>query len=98
MPALLRSPGISEAMWKLQELVGHGRKPNFSSGHLGWTVSGLVFITLLVGRRPMATGWKPAPRIGKGIHYRALHLHQYYRETFGYECGDFPSSEWISGP
>jgi dTDP-4-amino-4,6-dideoxygalactose transaminase len=35
-------------------------------------------------------------RIGTGIHYRALHLHQYYRETFGYQRGDLPNAEWIS--
>jgi dTDP-4-amino-4,6-dideoxygalactose transaminase len=35
-------------------------------------------------------------KIGTGIHYRALHLHQYYRETFGYKRGEFPDSEWIS--
>ena len=35
-------------------------------------------------------------RIGTGIHYRALHLHRYYRETYGYARGDFPNSEWIS--
>ena len=34
--------------------------------------------------------------IGTGVHYRALHLHQYYRETFGYKQGDFPNAEWIS--
>jgi dTDP-4-amino-4,6-dideoxygalactose transaminase len=34
--------------------------------------------------------------IGIGIHYRALHLHQYYREAFGYTRGDLPNSEWIS--
>ena len=34
--------------------------------------------------------------IGTGIHYRALHLHQYYRETLGYTRGDLPNSEWIS--
>jgi dTDP-4-amino-4,6-dideoxygalactose transaminase len=34
--------------------------------------------------------------IGTGIHYRALHLHQYYREAFGYKRGDLPNSEWIS--
>jgi dTDP-4-amino-4,6-dideoxygalactose transaminase len=34
--------------------------------------------------------------IGTGVHYRALHLHPYYRETGGYERGDFPSAEWIS--
>ena len=35
-------------------------------------------------------------KIGTGIHYRALHLHRYYRETYGYARGDFPNSEWIS--
>ena len=30
------------------------------------------------------------------MHYRALHLHPYYRDTFGYAPGDFPNAEWIS--
>ncbi|HPA47450.1 MAG TPA: DegT/DnrJ/EryC1/StrS aminotransferase family protein [bacterium] len=28
--------------------------------------------------------------IGTGIHYRAVHLHSYYRETFGFKPEDFP--------
>jgi dTDP-4-amino-4,6-dideoxygalactose transaminase len=35
-------------------------------------------------------------RIGTGIHYRAVHMHHYYRETFGFAPGDLPNSEWIS--
>jgi dTDP-4-amino-4,6-dideoxygalactose transaminase len=35
-------------------------------------------------------------KIGTGIHYRALHLHRYYRDTLGYTEGDLPNSEWIS--
>ena len=34
--------------------------------------------------------------IGTGVHYRALHLHPYYRETFGYTPEDFPNARWIS--
>lgn len=34
--------------------------------------------------------------IGTGIHYRAVHLHHYYREAFGYAPGDLPNAEWIS--
>jgi dTDP-4-amino-4,6-dideoxygalactose transaminase len=34
--------------------------------------------------------------VGTGVHYRALHLHPYYRDTFGYARGDFPNAEWIS--
>ena len=35
-------------------------------------------------------------KIGTGVHYRALHLHPYFRDAFGYARGDFPNSEWIS--
>jgi len=35
-------------------------------------------------------------KIGTGVHYRALHLHPYYREANGYALGDFPNAEWIS--
>jgi len=35
-------------------------------------------------------------RIGTGVHYTAVHLHQYYREAFGYRQGAFPSAEWIA--
>jgi dTDP-4-amino-4,6-dideoxygalactose transaminase len=34
--------------------------------------------------------------IGTGIHYRAVHMHQYYRETFGYAPNDLPNARWIS--
>jgi len=33
--------------------------------------------------------------IGTGVHYTALHLHPYYRETFGHKVGDFPNAERI---
>ena len=34
--------------------------------------------------------------IGTGTHFRALHLHRYYREAFGYRPEDFPHARWIS--
>lgn len=34
--------------------------------------------------------------IGTGIHYRALHLHQYYRERFGARTGSLANAEWLS--
>jgi len=36
-----------------------------------------------------------AENIGAGVHFTALHLHKYYRETFGFKKGDFPKAEWI---
>ena len=37
-----------------------------------------------------------AHNIGVGVHYIALHLHPYYRKTYGYKHKDFPNAEWIS--
>ena len=34
--------------------------------------------------------------IGTGVHYRAIHLHRYYRERFGYRADDIPNAAWIS--
>lgn len=34
--------------------------------------------------------------IGTGIHFISLHLHEYYRQTFGYQPEHFPHARWIS--
>ena len=34
-------------------------------------------------------------KIGTGVHYTPVHLHPYYRKTFGYKVGDYPNAEWI---
>ena len=34
--------------------------------------------------------------IGTGIHFISLHLHKYYRETFGFHIKDFPNAKYIS--
>jgi UDP-4-amino-4-deoxy-L-arabinose-oxoglutarate aminotransferase len=34
--------------------------------------------------------------IGTGLHFRAVHLHKFYREHFGYEKGLLPATEWNS--
>jgi len=34
--------------------------------------------------------------IGTGVHFTALHLYSYYRNTFGYKPGDFPHARFVS--
>ena len=36
-----------------------------------------------------------AENIGAGVHYFPLHQHPYYRKTFGWKLGDFPTAERI---
>lgn len=33
--------------------------------------------------------------IGTSVHFIPLHLHPFYRKTFGYKKGDFPNAEWV---
>lgn len=33
--------------------------------------------------------------IGIGVHYLPVHLHPFYRKTYGWKEGDFPNAEWI---
>lgn len=33
--------------------------------------------------------------IGTGVHYNPVHLHKYYRDTYGYKKGDYPNAEYI---
>jgi dTDP-4-amino-4,6-dideoxygalactose transaminase len=34
--------------------------------------------------------------IGTGLHFTAVHLHDYYRSRYGYHEGDLPNTEWAS--
>ena len=34
--------------------------------------------------------------IGTGIHFISLHLHPYYKKTFGYKRDDFPNAAYVS--
>jgi dTDP-4-amino-4,6-dideoxygalactose transaminase len=34
--------------------------------------------------------------VGIGVHFRAVHLHPFYRETFGFHRGMFPNAEYYS--
>lgn len=40
--------------------------------------------------------WLHQARIGTGIHYKALHLHPFYQQAYGYRRGMLPRAERIS--
>jgi len=46
-------------------------------------------------RRDNFLGYLNDNQIGVGVHFRAVHLLKYYRETFGFERGMFPIAEEI---
>ncbi len=56
----------------------------------------LLDLDALATDRDAALGELHRLGIGTGVHYRALHLHSYYRDTYGYGPGLLPNAEWIS--
>ena len=34
--------------------------------------------------------------IGTGIHFVSLHMHEYYKKTFGFKKGDYPNAAYVS--
>ncbi|MBN2396498.1 MAG: DegT/DnrJ/EryC1/StrS aminotransferase family protein, partial [Candidatus Atribacteria bacterium] len=36
-----------------------------------------------------------AENIGVGVHYLPVHLHPFYRKTYGWKKGNCPNAEWI---
>jgi perosamine synthetase len=49
---------------------------------------------LRIGRNEFTEALRLA-NIGISVHFIPLHLHPYYRETFGYERGDFPNASAV---
>ena len=47
-------------------------------------------------RRDELLGRLHALRIGTGVHYRAVHEHRWYRETYGARTASLPNAEWVS--
>ncbi|WP_035354353.1 DegT/DnrJ/EryC1/StrS family aminotransferase [Edaphobacter aggregans] len=47
---------------------------------------------LAAGRNDLVQQLKQAG-IGTSVHFIPLHLHPYYRDRYGYRCGDFPHAE-----
>ena len=47
---------------------------------------------LEIGRNEFVEALR-AENIGTSVHFIPLHLHPYYRETFGFGWGDFPNAE-----
>src|SRR5262249_1365343 len=48
------------------------------------------------GRRDDAVAALARLGVGVGWHFRAVHLHPFYRDCYGYGAGDFPVAERIS--
>lgn len=71
-------------------------KPDWDFGH-SWHLYVIRLDTEKAGMdRTRFMDELKARNIGTGLHFRAAHLHRYYREEFGFERGMLPDTEWNS--
>ena len=56
----------------------------------------IVRVEALTADRDTVMNAIQAENVGIGIHFRAVHLHPYYAETFGFRRGMFPRAEYYS--
>lgn len=69
--------------------------PEPNSKHAYHLYTPLIDIERLKKSRDWVLDALTAENIGVGVHYQPVHLHPYYRKTFGWKDGDFPNAEWI---
>ncbi len=68
-------------------------EPAFSHRHAWHLYTPLINETVAEMNRDEFMLRMKEKNIGTGLHYRAVHLYPYYRETFGFKPGDFPHAE-----
>ena len=70
-------------------------EPEPDTRHAYHLYTPLINIDKLGKSRDWVLNALTAENIGVGVHYLPVHLHPFYRKTFGWKEGDFPNAEWI---
>ncbi len=68
-------------------------EPEYSHKHAWHLFTPLINPDAAEMSRDEFMGQMKDQNIGTGLHYRAAHLHPYYRDMFGFQQGDFPCAE-----
>ena len=85
--------GYKYNMMDIQAAMGIHQPPN--TRHAYHLYTPLIDIDKLDKNRDWVLNALTAENIGVGVHYLPVHLHPFYRKTFGWKEGDFPNAEWI---
>jgi len=82
------------ALGQIPEVKPLARKNGIKHAHHIYPI--LLKLERLNCDRDQFLGAMQAENIGVAVHFRALHLHPYYREKYGFKEGDFPNAERAS--
>ena len=70
-------------------------EPEPNTRHAYHLYTPLIDIDRMEKNRDWVLNALTAENIGVGVHYLPVHLHPFYRKTFGWKEEDFPNAEWI---
>jgi dTDP-4-amino-4,6-dideoxygalactose transaminase len=78
----------------LAEIVRLGERPGITHAYHLYPI--VLRAEMLRAERDVIMNAIQAENVGIGVHFRAVHLHPYYQQTFGFRRGDFPHAEHYS--
>jgi dTDP-4-amino-4,6-dideoxygalactose transaminase len=85
---------LDSGLSDLAEIQLPGEKPYVKHAYHLYPI--IVRTERLTADRDAVMNAIQAENVGVGVHFRAIHLHPYYAETFGFRRGDFPKAEHYS--
>ena len=85
---------LDRGLRELPELTFPGERPGVKHAYHLYPI--VVRTEMLTADRDMVMNAIQAENVGIGVHFRAVHLHPYYAETFGFTRGMYPNAEYYS--
>jgi len=84
----------NEGFQDIPEIITLPERPNVKNAHHLYVIR--VKTEMLTKDRDEIINIIQDYGVGIGIHFRAIHLHPYYQETFGFRRGILPNAEYAS--
>ncbi len=84
----------NEAFSQIHEIITPAKRKDVEHAYHLYTII-IKTEYLAVGHKKIIEAlWRE--NIEVGLHFKALHLHPFYRKTYGFKRGDFPIAEYVS--
>jgi dTDP-4-amino-4,6-dideoxygalactose transaminase len=85
---------LDAALDRIDEIVRPVERPGIGHAHHLYPI--VLRIEDLTADRDAIMNALQAENVGVGVHFRAVHLHPYYMETWNFRRGMFPRAEYYS--
>ena len=85
---------LDAGLGDIEEIVLPGERPSIMHAYHLYPI--VVRAEMLTADRDTIMNAIQGENVGIGVHFRAVHLHPFYADTFGFRRGMFPNAEYYS--